>query len=110
MSDHITSLRWLGNHIDADAANQGIGQGSEGARICWNAAIEIESLPQQLSDSRKHVVMLRDMLNYAADTYDSVWTKNMPVICDLVEKVLAATEPEEQGNDTTEVVQLEEPI
>ena len=67
MSDHITSLRWLGNQLDADAADKGIGQGSEGARICWNAATEIKSLRQQLASRDAEVAELRNELADALD-------------------------------------------
>lgn len=56
MSDHVTNLRWLGNQLDADAADKGIGQGSEGARICWNAAMEIESLRQKLTEKDQTIL------------------------------------------------------
>lgn len=55
MSDHVTSLRWLGNQLDADASDKGIGQGSEGARICWNAATEIASLSQKLEEANTRI-------------------------------------------------------
>lgn len=41
---HADKLRWVGDQLDTDASNKGIGQGSEGARYCWAAATEIERL------------------------------------------------------------------
>jgi len=46
---NIENLHWLYKQLNAEAEEQGIGQGSEGARYCLAAADEIESLRQQLA-------------------------------------------------------------
>ncbi len=62
------------------------------AEYCHRAADEIESLRQQLADSQKREVMLRDALRSAADT---LWHFAPAKTADKAEEALAATEPKE---------------
>ena len=49
---HADKLRWVGDQLDADASNKGIGQGSEAARYCWAAATEIERIEDELEHTK----------------------------------------------------------
>jgi hypothetical protein len=72
MSNNITSLRWLGDFLDAKATSEGIGQGSEAARICWAAATEIEAMRQQLAACQQREVMLRSSFLSSANYIDTL--------------------------------------
>lgn len=50
---HADKLRWVGDQLDADASNKGIGQGSEGARYCWAVATEIERIEAELEHTKE---------------------------------------------------------
>jgi len=60
--DIVKNIRWLGDHLNAHAKSKGIGQGSEGARYCWNSADEITKLRTELLQAQADNARLRDVL------------------------------------------------
>lgn len=65
MSDNVEQLQWLGGMLAADAKEKGIGQESEGARYCSEAADEITRLRAELANATLRNARLDDLIREA---------------------------------------------